>query len=546
MAGKCKEMSTIKQVIRLHMDGMKNREIARVLGIYKGTVNKYVSKAEADTMSKEELLSLDDPVLERRMNSGKLASPDRRFDELSRRLDHIVSELSRPKSHLTLYQLWKEYSLEVSDHYGYTQFCFHVGQHRKASSLSFVMSESREGGRELYVDFAGDTMSYVDVASGEVVPMQVFVATLPASDYGFAMAVRSQRVEDFLFALESCLRHIGGAPRIIVTDNLKAAVTKSDRYQPEISRVMEDFCNHHGCSTVPCRAYKPKDKSLVENMVKLVYRHVFAPLRNTVLYSEDELNNAIEEKMSAFNAKRMAQIPCTREERFLATDKPRLGALNPQPFEIRSYTTLKVADNSHFYLGRDRHYYSVPYRLIGQCVKVEYTRTLVAAYHEGEKVALHKRDMRPGRYSTKAEHMPSYYNDYARRSPQRYIDRAAAVSQPLADVVAEIFRRNPSIPPETFYKSCDGLLHLAKTTDRGIMDKACAVALQENACTYKFINNLVRSGCRGVERECPDLFRGNDHANLRDSAYYRKALAEDSATAPPLTQTTTSAPTNTN
>ena len=150
-------MSTIKQVIRLHMDGMKNREIARVLGIYKGTVNKYVSKAEADTMSMEELLSLDDPVLERRMNSGKLAAPDRRFDELSRRLDHIVSELSRPKSHLTLYQLWKEYSLEVSDHYGYTQFCFHVGQHRKASSLSFVMSESREGGRELYVDFAGDT-----------------------------------------------------------------------------------------------------------------------------------------------------------------------------------------------------------------------------------------------------------------------------------------------------------------------------------------------------------------------------------------------------
>ena len=99
MAGKCKEMSTIKQVIRLHMDGMKNREIARVLGIYKGTVNKYVSKAEADTMSMEELLSLDDPVLECRMNSGKLAAPDRRFDELSRRLDHIASELSRPKSH---------------------------------------------------------------------------------------------------------------------------------------------------------------------------------------------------------------------------------------------------------------------------------------------------------------------------------------------------------------------------------------------------------------------------------------------------------------
>ncbi len=105
-------MSTIKQMIRLHMDGMKNREIARKLGIYKGTVNKYVARAEADTMPMEELLSLDDPVLERRLSSGKLAAPDGRFEELRKRLDHIVEELSRPKSHLTLYQLEKPRSFD--------------------------------------------------------------------------------------------------------------------------------------------------------------------------------------------------------------------------------------------------------------------------------------------------------------------------------------------------------------------------------------------------------------------------------------------------
>ena len=140
---------------------------------------------------------------------------------------------------------------------------------------SFVLSPNREGGQYLFVDFAGDTMSYVDLDTGEMVKCQVFVATLPASDYGFAMAVPSQKVDDFLYALECCLRHIGGVPKIIVTDNLKSAVVKADRYEPEVNRSLEDFAEHFDCVTIPARSGKPKDKAPVEGLVSIVYKYVF-------------------------------------------------------------------------------------------------------------------------------------------------------------------------------------------------------------------------------------------------------------------------------
>ena len=106
---------------------------------------------------------------------------------------------------MTMYLLWREYRTENPDGYGYTQFCYHVNQYTEAHKPSFVLSPDREGGQYLFADFAGDTMSYVDIETGEDVKCQVFVATLPASDYGFAMAVPSQKVDDFLYATERCL-----------------------------------------------------------------------------------------------------------------------------------------------------------------------------------------------------------------------------------------------------------------------------------------------------------------------------------------------------
>jgi transposase len=101
---------------------------------------------------------------------------------------------------------------------------------------------------------------------------------------------------DFIHALTSCFEALGGTPKIIVCDNLKSAVVKTDAYEPQINRIMEDMANHYGCVVIPARPGRPKDKSLVENQVKIVYSRVYAQLRNRKFFSLEELNSAITEK----------------------------------------------------------------------------------------------------------------------------------------------------------------------------------------------------------------------------------------------------------
>ena len=104
-----------------------------------------------------------------------------------------------------------------------------------------------------------------------------------------------------------------------------------------------------------------------------------------------EFNEAIEELIRAYNQRRMQQVPFTREECFLSLERPAPA----QDFEIKSYASLKVGYNCCVYLGRDRHYYSVPHQLVGKQTQVIYTRSLVKIFCDGDCVAVHKRDRGP-------------------------------------------------------------------------------------------------------------------------------------------------------
>ncbi|MEA5126897.1 MAG: IS21 family transposase [Proteiniphilum sp.] len=302
---------------------MSNRNIARELGLYKGTVNDYIRKLKGNNFDIGDLLKLEDPELEKKFSAGTPAYTDNRFEVLKGKLDYIENELSR--KHVTRYQLWQEYRQEQSSGYGYSQFCYHLSQLKEARHPSAIM-EHRPG-EKLYVDFAGDTLSYVDRETGEVIKVQVFIACFPYSDYTFALAVPSQQTEDFLYALSQALQYFGGCPKILVPDNLKAAVIKADKYEPELNRVMEDFGNHYGFVVIPARSRKPKDKATVENHVKIIYNRVYARLRNEVFFSIEDLNEAIEKKIGEHNQTRMQQKGYSREEKFLAEEKESLSAL---------------------------------------------------------------------------------------------------------------------------------------------------------------------------------------------------------------------------
>lgn len=514
MAGKPKRMGQIKQLLRLYQQGHGKKAIARELGMSKNTVKTYLQKIEKGEYDIQSLLSLDDPLLEGKLFAGSPSYKEHKYEIVAEELEYYSRELGRVG--VTRKELWEEYLEKHPDGYRYTQFCHHLGQYLKKKNPSMVLQH--KAGEKLFIDFAGKPLSYINRETGEVIQCQVFVACLPYSDYCFAMAVHSQRTDDFIYALGCCLKHLGGVPRVLVPDNLKSAVVKADRYEPGINQVLEDFANHYGTTVIPARVRKPKDKALVENQVKIIYSRVYAKLRKLQFFDIASLNTAIAEKVRCHNQTRMQRKDYCRQEKFLSDEKPQLAALPQNGFEVKFYKQLKVAKNNHVCLNPDRHYYSVPYTCIGSMVEVVYTRSMVRIYAGGQQLAIHQRSSKAGGYTTVKEHLCSQHQYYLDRSPDYYISKARQRSEVFSLVVARLFEKG--LYPELLYRSCDGLLALERKADNQQFEQACAMALHYDNCSYAFIRNLLKNKMTGQNQS----FTGKAlpvHGNIRGAVCYK-------------------------
>jgi hypothetical protein len=234
----------------------------------------------------------------------------------------------------------------------------------------------------------------------------------------------------------------------------------------------------------------------------------------------EELNQALADKTRDHNQTRMQQKPYSREEKFLAEEKPTLRPLSQTPFEIKYYCELKVAQNNCIYLGRDKHYYSVPFRYIGQKASIVYTRTLVKIYVKGELAATHVRNYKYG-YTTLREHLCSTHQHYLDRSPEYYINKAKERSQELYVLIETIFTTNET--PELLYKRCDGLMSLQRKTDPVLYNKACQLAVDKNILTYQFVRSLIENKIMLQQLEAPRerLKPLPRHENIRGKKYYQ-------------------------
>ena len=518
MAGKPKRMSQVKQILQLHKQGYGNKAIARNLGISKNTVKSYLEKYRSSKLSLETLLKMEDHSLEKIFHAGNPAYKDERFDILKDNLDYFTTELKR--TGVTRKLLWEEYRLTHPTGYSLSQFSFHLSQHLLSKNPSLVLKH--EPGEKLFVDFAGKKLSYIDRISGEIIECQVFVACLPYSDYAFCMAVPSQRIDDFIYALRVCLENIGGAPRALVPDNLKSAVIKANRYEPSVNQVLEDFANHYNMAVVPARARKPKDKALVGNQVKLIYNRVYARIRNQEFFSLEALNKAIKMHTENHNQTRMQQRDYCRQEHFLSNEKHLLQPLPETAFEIKYYKEYKLAQNNHIHLGQDKHYYSAPYQYIGKKLKVIYTRSVVRIFSGYNLIAIHKRSFVKGGYTTDKNHLCSTHQHYLTRSPEYYQNKAHRICEPLGKLVELIFSQNRY--PEQLYNGCDGLFSLQRNTHPETFDKACQIAIEHQNYSYRFVQNIIKNKMtetttgEKINKALPK------HNNIRGREYYNNQL----------------------
>lgn len=159
-------------------------------------------------------------------------------------------------------------------------------------------------------------------------------------------------------ACENALRYFGGSPQAIVPDNLKSAVTKSDRHEPVINEDFSLFAEHYGYVVYPARVRHPKDKALVENAVRLMYRYVYTELEGILFESLEDLNSAIRIALDKFNAMKMSGRNQSRRQMFEKVEYDYLQPLPQSRYPMKERRSVTVMRNS--YVTLLGHHYSMP------------------------------------------------------------------------------------------------------------------------------------------------------------------------------------------
>lgn len=514
MANKPLNMSKIRKVIQLHEQGKSKLFISNYLSVARNTVKKYLAIYKLLDLSLEDISKRTDAELESLFISPSAPDLPPKLKQLYAFFPYMERQLK--KTGVTKLSMWQEYIEKHPDGYRSTQFCEHF--RRWGKKVSPLMHMTHKMGDKMYVDYAGKTLDIVDETTGEVKAVQFFVAILGASQYTFAEASPSQKKEDFIASLENALHYFDGVPAAIVPDNLKSAVTKSDRFEPTINETLLDFSEHYQTTILPARAYKPRDKSLAEGAVKILYQRLYPHLKQEVFYSIENLNKRIRELLQEHNCKKLTGRPFSRQQLFIEDEKEELAPLPVERFEIREQAFATVLRNGHVKLGADRHFYSVPFQYIRKKVKLLYSRSTVQIYHKYNRIASHKRDPRPFYYTTMEQHLPSTHQFLSDWSPQTFIDKAAAIDEQVEGVILKILEQKQH--PEQAYKSCMGILSLEKKVGRQRLINACKRALDHGIFNYRIVQNILEKGLDKIEDTSEESGNIPKHGNIRGNNYY--------------------------
>lgn len=509
-------MQKLKDVLRLRYGAeLSMRQIAASLQLSTGVVSKYISRAQAAGLGWPLPDGLSEAELARQLQPRRAVG----LVQAATEPDFTAIREELGNKGMTLQLLWEEYAeAHPDDHYSYSRYTVLYRQWRARQQLS--MRQVHRAGEKLFVDYCGPTMAVVNPSTGEIRTAQVFVAVLGASSYTYAEATWSQSLPDWIGSHARAFEFYGGVPQLVVPDNLKSAVTKACRYDPDLNPAYQQMAEHYGVAVMPARPYKPKDKSKAEVGVQVVERWIMMRLRKHTFFTLAALNQAIRFLLEELNQRPFKKRPGSRLSQFEQVDQPALKPLPDSPYQYRDIKKARV--HLDYHVEYDQHFYSVPYQLVKQAVMVHAGQTSVAIMHQGKQVALHPRSFNKGGHSTDPNHMAKAHLKHQQWSPQRFLKWAAEIGPHTVNVVEHQLVSRPH--PEHGYRACLGLLNLTKKYGQQRLEAACQRAHRINAMTYKSINSILSSSLDKVPLEPSDtddqIALPLDHDNVRGADYY--------------------------
>jgi transposase len=508
-------MRKLKEVLRLNSLGLKQQQIARSCSIAQSTVHQYLKAAAAAGVRWPLPSDWDDRRLEEAVSGAPRPMQVWRKSEKPD-FGSIRHELQR-HCHLTLQLVWEEYRQDHPDGYSYSRFCELYREWVR--KLDVVLRHEYRAGEKLFVDYAGDKIPIYDRHTGEVdFQASLFVAVLGASSYTFVEATRSQDLSCWISSHIRALEFMGGAPEVVIPDNTKTGVKHPCRYEPELNPTYRELAEHYGFAVVPARPYRPRDKAKVEAGVQLAQRWIIAALRRQKFFNLGDLNEAIMDLLDRLNGRCFRKRPdVSRTLLFQQLDRPALKPLPAQAYVIAHWKPVRP--NIDYHVEIERHYYSVPFQLVGQPLEARYTALTVEIFHRGARVASHIRSYAAYAATTIHQHRPKSHQAHLEWTPSRLINWAATVGPATAEVVRTILESKPH--PEAGYRACLGILSLAKTYSALRLESASRRALLLRVYSYQSLKSILK---RSLDQQ-PLLELESDppgphHDNIRGPHYY--------------------------
>jgi transposase len=515
MPQKALSMRKIREVLRLRYDlGLRQDEIASSCSISQPSVHRYLERASAAGLTWPLPEDCDDRRLNELLFSSAPEGMGRRPIRAPLDLAAIHHQLQSNK-HVTLQLLWEEYREGRPDGYRYSHFCDLYRRWRRKQDV--VLRQDHRAGEKTFVDWAGDTIPIYDRVTGEAQPASLFVAALGASSYTFAHATLSQDLFNWIRCHILAFEFFQGSTKLVVPDNPRTGVTRACRYEPDLNRTYLEMAQFYGVAIMPARPYKARDKAKVEAAVLLAERWLLAVLRHEKFFSVTELNQALIPLLERLNQRPFRKRDGNRTALYISLDRPALQPLPGQRYVLAEWKTVRA--NIDYHIEFDRHYYSVPYQLVGEQLETRATATTVEVFHHGKRVASHARSSVAYHHSTVREHMPKSHQAHLEWTPSRLIDWGQSVGEATAQLIRTILESKPH--PEMGYRSCLGILRLGKSYGHPRLESACRRALEHQACSYRSVRSILQ---RGLDRQLTDRREPErsspQHDNLRGGDYY--------------------------
>jgi len=517
--GKFKRMDQVRKIIESFLSTNSIKSTARRMQVSKNTVRGYVRRGKAHCEDLSEILLLGDADFLEVFYPKKDTFLVKRRKVFDDKIDYWIKELRRVG--VTRYLLWEEYIELHPEGYSYSQFCEYLKRAIGRKDLTIKLNHSP--GEVMQVDFAGKPMRWVNLSTGEVHECQILVAVMPHSQYTFAIALPNQKVADFIHGLNQALLFFGKLPKVILSDNLKSFVIQADKYEPKFNDLCIQLAAHYHLDLKATRPRKPKDKASVENMVNTIYTRIYAPLRNEIFHSIEELNAGIIEQLTIHNNKPYQQKEGTRYTVFHSFEEQVMKDLPSDLFEIKKSTTAQVRRNYHVLLGEDKVFYSVPYKYAKREATIIYTSKIVELYIDNQRVATHKRAYATGsqQYHTKDEHMPKSHLEWQKAqgfNAAYFLSEAERIGPATRWAIQHILLSR--IHESQSYNSCQGLLRFAEKYSSLRLENANLRCQKIGKVSYHMIKNiLVRK--LDLEQDQLKLFNIPEHENIRGPQAYQ-------------------------